>query len=215
MEYTRRESYLNLAQWNMRVLCFALMLCGLKASAQEAPEPIKNLDLLQILAKRIAIQVSSNVTLGNTVFVRVNPKDASWYIESGLYDGFRSERVATADADSATYIAVFSIRDSRIRYEKPRGDNIFGERCVDRRVILSLNVKLERRFEETPVLVQQFDEEFTDTISVAKIDQIENPIVDASKGTLESGGFFSTFLEPIVLLGSIGVAVFLLFHVRS
>lgn len=199
----------------MRALCFAgLISFGLNAKAQDAA-PAKNLDILKILAQRIATQVSFKVAAGNTVFVQVNPKEASWYIESGLYDGFRSEHIGMAGTDSAGYIAAFSLRDSHIRYENPRGDNVFGERLADRRVGLSLDVKLLRRIEQAPVLVQQFDEEFTDTISIAEIDQVENPLVDASKGTLESGGFFSTFLEPIVLLGSIGVAVFLLFHVRS
>ncbi len=191
------------------------MFMTMNTAAQEVSEPKKNLDILQEVAERVALRVSSNIPAHGTVCIQINPKDAAWYIESGLYNGFRRSNVEIATADSAMYLVVFSLRDSHIRYEKPRGDNVFGDRVVDRRIGLGLDVKLEQRSGSGPLLVQRFDEESTDTISAAYIEFVENPLVAASKGTLQSGSFFSSFLEPVLILGSVGIAVFLLFHVRS
>lgn len=203
------------ARYNLRTLCLSLVMMTVYATAQEISEPKKNLDVLQEVAERIAIKVSSNIPAQSTLRLQINPKDAAWYFESGLYHGFQKNNLETTTADSAMYLAVFSFRDSHIRYERPRGDNVFGDRVVDRSVSLRLDAKLERCSDSMPLLVQQFSEELTDTINADQIDDVENPLIAASKGTLQPGGFFSSFLEPVLILGSVGIAVFLLFHVRS
>ena len=58
-------------------------------------------------------------------------------------------------------------------------------------------------------------EQYSDTIEYAALSSIENPGVPMTKGKLPSEGFFSTEFEPLVVLGTIAVAVILLFSVRS
>jgi hypothetical protein len=54
-----------------------------------------------------------------------------------------------------------------------------------------------------------------DTVSASDITSIEHPNVPATHASLPSEGFFSGWAEPLVVVGSIVVAVFLLFTIRS
>jgi len=44
---------------------------------------------------------------------------------------------------------------------------------------------------------------------------LETPGIPATRGALPSPGVFSSLVEPVVLVGSIAVAIVLLFSVRS
>jgi hypothetical protein len=67
----------------------------------------------------------------------------------------------------------------------------------------------------TILLNDNFARSAADIVDVSDIDKLENAGVPATHGVLPSEGFFSTILEPLVAMGAIAVAVYLLFHVRS
>ena len=48
-----------------------------------------------------------------------------------------------------------------------------------------------------------------------EIRELENPNLPVTQGTLPTGGFFSSFAEPLIVLGAVAVAMLLLFSVRS
>ena len=64
-------------------------------------------------------------------------------------------------------------------------------------------------------LNREFREELHDTIRVSAIPSLEDPGVPLTQGALPPEGFFSSLVEPLVMLGAVAVAVYLLFTVRS
>jgi hypothetical protein len=102
-----------------------------------------------------------------------------------------------------------------VSYDDVRRDGFFGEKVVSRTVQVAFSVKVVDRRAGTHLLVQDFSEEATDTIGLSQIQEVENPNISVTRGTLPAEGFFTSLVEPLVVLGSIAVAVYLLFHVRS
>ncbi len=183
------------------------------ASAQERA-PTNNLDVVQRLASDIGRTVSQRLGRTDTVRFRFHPQELAWYVVSGVRTGFSDRGFPTITDGNAETTGEFSLHDLSIRYEEPRGDAVFGERVVDRLVVLSLDVTVIRQG-TTLISNERFSETARDTVRMDDIERIENVLIPASKGAMESDGFFSTILEPVALIGAIGVAVFLLFHVRS
>jgi hypothetical protein len=50
---------------------------------------------------------------------------------------------------------------------------------------------------------------------MSDVESLENSGIPATHGVIPKEGLFSTFLEPLVAIGAMAVAVYLLFHVRS
>ncbi len=186
---------------------------GFIANAQEAL-PRNNLDVVQRLASDIGKRIANRLEGKDTVRLKVYPEESSWYVAAGLKTGLaEAGRVTTAD-DRSEITAEFFLHDLSIRYEEPRGDAVFGERIVDRAVTLSLAATITHGIK--PIITdERFSQSMRDTVRLDDIERLENILIPASKGSMEEDGFFSTILEPVVLIGAIGVAVFLLFHVRS
>jgi hypothetical protein len=55
----------------------------------------------------------------------------------------------------------------------------------------------------------------SDVVEVSLIESLENPSVPQTHGVFPPEGFFAGWAEPLVLLGAVAVAVYLLFTVRS
>jgi hypothetical protein len=62
---------------------------------------------------------------------------------------------------------------------------------------------------------KEFREVMVDTVRMAEIPTLEDPNVPQTQGTRPSEGFFSSLAEPLIMLGAVAVAVYLLFTVRS
>jgi len=56
---------------------------------------------------------------------------------------------------------------------------------------------------------------FTDTVAVSDVGDIEQASIPVTRGVLPAEDFFSGIAEPLVVVGAIAVAIFLLFTVRS
>jgi hypothetical protein len=56
---------------------------------------------------------------------------------------------------------------------------------------------------------------YADTILLSQVESIEQPAIPSTRGTVPPEDFFSGLVEPLVIVGAVAVAIFLLFTVRS
>ncbi|MFN0158842.1 MAG: hypothetical protein ACKVRP_12315 [Bacteroidota bacterium] len=177
--------------------------------------PASNLDVFRSLANRIAMSAIRGLGIQRPVAIRILPAESAWYIDSGIQSAFTEQQWSLTMPDSAEVIAEFGIRGGHTRYENIRRDGFLGEKIADRVVQFNMSLRFVDERTGTNLILSDFTESARDTIPVSSIESVENPSIPMTKGYRESEGVFSTLVEPVVLLGAIGVAVFLLFHVRS
>lgn len=174
-----------------------------------------NLDVVRSLADDIAREVvrSANMEQGARVSISVLPKETAWYIESALANGMKRHAGVTVGDSLPTVVAEFGIASGGVAYSNIRRDGFFGEKFVDRTVALRLTSKLTKA--GTILWSADVEKSATDTVLVDEVPSLESPTIPMTKAALPREGFFSHVAEPLILIGSIAVAVLLLFNVRS
>jgi hypothetical protein len=56
---------------------------------------------------------------------------------------------------------------------------------------------------------------FSDTIALSQVERIEHASLPVTRGRVPPEDFFSGIAEPLIIVGAVAVAIFLLFTVRS
>jgi hypothetical protein len=198
-----------------------ILLCTQAAApvmAQDGKGPVRTtIGVSQMLADTIARRAFSVLPPADSSSVTVTllPAGEAWFLEEALFRAARASGYVPDFSQGARYAAEFGITDLRVELVNPRRPGLFSARVVDRRVMLALWGKIVDRTSGRLLVGETWREQCTDTVCVEDLERLETPGVPATRGVLPSEGLFSSLLEPLILLGAVGVAVFLLFSSRS
>lgn len=196
---------------------FSLLIVASAVFSQEMEKTPTNLEVIRLLAKQIAVEAIKQAQLdthGN-VDLSVFPKETAWYVESSVGEGLQSMGFVVRQDTAAPLAVAFSLNNARIEYSNVRKDGLFGSKLVDRKIEIELTGKFTDRKSGSVVWDSGREQSVVDTIELSELSRVENPTIAITRGTLPREGFFSNLAEPLILLGAIAVAVFLLFNVRS
>ena len=195
----------------------AVAASGFSQEPEEQKSPATNLEIMRSLAQRIVIRTLNDANIGEAAKIRVTvlPKESAWYIESGLAEGIKSANLSLSNDGTAPIALEFGLNAGRVAYSNLRRSGFLGRKLVDRKITLQLTSKVLHLQTGKINLTSEIEESSLDTIDLSDVSSVENPAIPMTKGRLPSEGFFSNFAEPLILIGSIGVAVVLLFNVRS
>ena len=127
----------------------------------------------------------------------------------------QSEGYTVVMAQPAAYFAELGVLDMHVAYDDVRRDGLFGAKIVDREVTLNIGARLVEQRSGMLIVNREFRQSVRDTVEVSEIHQLEDPYVSVTQGNLPAEGFFSSLAEPLIMLGAVAVAVYLLFTVRS
>ena len=190
---------------------------GVASAQDEGGPPRTNLQKFQELAARIGASAGAAIadTDSTTMTIAVLPKETGWCIEEAIARSMLRSRMRRIESPAAAYRAEFGINEMRVAYANMRQDGLFGRRVVDRTISLELFTKVVDQRSGQIVRSTAVREVGRDTVGVTEVERLENPTIPQTKGSLPPEGLFSTFLEPIIVLGTIAVAIVLLFTVRS
>ncbi len=186
--------------------------------ANDAPsEPRRTLVLYQELMRRVAdslctfLPTSPSVTVSYTLL----PPVRYWYLEQPVIDAIRVRSGSVKNSPDADYVADFGITRTFVSYINPRRSWFLGSQSVDRVLQLVVWTKLVEQRSGTVLTAGESVVVFSDTVDVSDIESLETPGVPETRGALPSPGIVSSLVEPVVLIGSLAIAIFLLFSVRS
>ena len=176
-----------------------------------------NLRVYQSLAESLGDSLARMVPAADSsrVNVKIMPPDAAWFLQDAVERPFRAKSIVVAPNDSARYDVEFGAMEMNVKYTNLRRDGIFGPRILDRSVVLVARLRLVDRVPGRPVMTAERRAVFADTIGLSQVEGIEHAYVPATRGTVPPEDFFSGVAEPIVIIGAVAVAIFLLFTVRS
>lgn len=181
--------------------------------AEQAPSTVS---VYQSLACDAITQLCSDLHARDSarVLVAVEPSGTYWFLEEAIARALRECRLQPVP-DSGEWRIECGVKNARVQYTNVRRDGILGARVVDRTTSLVLWLRVSDIQAARYVHDQEWRSQRTDTIYVSDVDRVENPGVAATHAAVPSEGFFSSWLEPLILVGAIGVAIFLLFTTRS
>jgi hypothetical protein len=188
------------------------------AAAQDpASAVLPNLKLYQALAGVIADSVARARPAVDTASVRisVSPGEVRWILEEPVAKAFRNRGWGVVISDSARFLVEFGALAMNVKYENVRRPGIFASRVVDRTVRLGAQVRVADRATGVVLSAEEKSAEHADTVELSMIESLETSWVPATRGTVPAEGFLSGWAEPLIVIGSVAVAIYLLFTVRS
>ena len=185
---------------------------------EEADSSVQtNLKVYQSLGRGIGDSVAQTIARLDSprVAVTVAPAEFRWFLDGPVADAFRVRGWKVVAPDSARYLAEFGALAMHVAYANVRRPGLFSARVVDRTVRMSVSIRLTDKSTGGLLLAAERAGEFADTVELSGIEVLETPWVPATRGTLPPEGFLSGWAEPLIVIGSIAVAIYLLFTVRS
>jgi hypothetical protein len=115
-------------------------------------------------------------------------------------------RPAAIEVEAASY---------RVEYQDAHRSGLLGEKRVQRRVQIEIAMKATRRLTRDIVFSDLIIKNRTDTVRVDAIEFLETPGISSTRGMLPNEPFLDRIVEPLVIVGATGVAIYLLFNVRN
>jgi len=186
--------------------------------AQEPASPVPtNLRVYQMLAQGLADSLAPAVAGEDSprVSVRISPPDFAWFLQDPVERPFRGRRCVIRAGDSARYGVEFGTLAMNVRYANLRTEGLFGSRVMDRTIVLVAQTRIVDRQNSWIITTREQKADFTDTIGLSHLEEIEQPGIPLTRATVPPEGFFSGVAEPLIIVSAVAVAIFLLFTVRS
>lgn len=103
------------------------------------------------------------------------------------------------------------IESAEVNYPKIFRKGLFGDYFLKREISLKGNYSLLINNTKN----DSFNYFFSDTIKYEKVKEFENLSIPFTQGEIPSEPLFSSIIEPIALIGSAALTVFLFFNIRS
>jgi len=115
--------------------------------------------------------------------------------------------VILSDTSNAVQVE-YNIEEAKVSYGEMFRDGLFGSYNIEREILLKGNYSSGHK-------VKTFQLAFSDTLKYDDIRNCENPAYPFTQGEIPAEPFWSSLLEPAVVVGSAAAAIYLFFSVRS
>ncbi len=201
----------------LAVLIAGLGLAGGLHAQDSSSAAATNLRVYQSLASSLADSLATLVPSADSprVSVKTAPADIAWFLQDAVERPFRAKNCVIAGNDSARFGVEFGATGMKVQYSNLRRESMFGARVLDRAVVLQVRLRLVDRVLGTVIVTGERKAGFSDTVALSQVESLEQAAIPSTRGTIPPEDFFSGLVEPLVIVGAVAVAVFLLFTVRS
>ncbi len=198
-------------------LLAGMTLAATQGGVAQEGAPTTNIRAYQLLAARIGDSLNAMIPERDSVRVllSVKPEGSAWLVEGGVARSLQTQGRTVVVAMPASYQADLGVQEMRVVYTNLRTEGLFSGKVVDREVLLSMGARVVDQRSGVVTLNREFRETLVDTVQVSEIPTLEDPNVSVTQGSPPREGFFSSLVEPLIMIGAVAVAVYLLFTVRS
>lgn len=182
------------------------------------PHPLRpNLRIFQEQMRLVADSVFTAIpsTTDTTCRYVVHPAVHAWYLGQPVIEAARARGLTPLESATAQLDVTFGVEQLSVSYENVRRTWLFGEQLVDRCVVMSGSVRVVEPRTGIVLVARSFTSAVRDTVPVVSLESLETPGIPATHAPAPASGVFPSLIEPFVIIGSVAVAVYLLFSVRS
>jgi hypothetical protein len=199
------------------IMLVAAVLLAIQSGVAQGGAPPTNIRAYQLLSARIGDSLNANIATQESirVLLSVKPEGSAWLVEGGIAQALQRQGRIVVVAQPADYEAALGVIEMHVVYENARSEGVFTGKLVDRDLVLNMSAKVVDQRTGVLVLSKELHETMVDTVRESEIPTLEDPNVPLTQGTLPGEGFFSSLVEPLIMLSAVAVAVYLLFTVRS
>jgi hypothetical protein len=174
--------------------------------AQSQTRVMTNLDILEICYNNISKDIIKDISNDNK-FVLLNVvSDSNSFLFEQIFkkELLLSGFMVISQSDSLfSKLNIYS--ETKVRYDK-----IASSKNFTRDVLVSAIVSID-----SDGNTELYKNSCCDTLSINDVDYVNNKKIKVYSEGLNETGFWESLIKPVVILGSFGLLVYLLFTVRS
>jgi hypothetical protein len=199
------------------IVLFAVLLSG-TARQLSASEKKSNSDILyQVCQEAVASSISdAQIPDTSTIVLKIEDGEINRFFAQPLTESFRQRFPSLFTRKTASGIEIsVSIGGVSVVYGQSFSDGFFSARRSERRIDVGLRMTA-MRFEDGKILwATSKGSSFVDTVYVDDIPDLQLSSERIAKGVLPQRPLMEKFIEPFIIVGAAGVAVYLFFTIRS
>ncbi len=202
------------------VLVFMLLLSAPASLSAQDIQPPSNLDQIRKISAGLADKIIADGSFAPQDTVSFNPgtADASEIIGQVFLQAMMTRKLnpTLSRTDSLLRMPALTlgILACTVRYSSSFDGGLFGDAMTERSVLVTLTAR-KSDAGGTVRLSKEYSQELRDTVGTAMIAGLENSSYPFTHGAAPGGRFLDSLLAPLIIIGSLGLAVYLLFSVRS
>ncbi len=180
-----------------------------------------NLEIIQHLTRQATEDVILHAQMrgGDSVFLRCDSTAEAWITTDAVAEALRSH-------DCHVFTSTDSLRDDgylmnvhaagpKLLYDNLFRDGFFGKEYVTRSLSAQIAFSVVRISTKEIVFSSTIEKSARDTVALDDIPQLETRSAKSTQGIAPSETFLDRAIEPLMIIGATGIAVYLLFHIRS
>ncbi len=172
-----------------------------------------NLDIFYNLVDSASLKVANEIPItSDTIFFNLMLVDDFNIFTNRIISVISSVKKNISFTDKSNNKKInFFIESAEVNYPKIFRKGLFGDYFLEREISLKGNYSLLLDYTKN----DSFNYSFNDTIKYEKVKEMENFSIPFTKSEIPSEPLFSSIIEPIALIGSAALTVFLFFNIRS
>ena len=180
-----------------------------------------NLDVMQNLAGLITKDIidSCNISEKDSIAVRFASSNDSWIVQNTALEMFKNYGCTVFTGSDSVSMSGITIQcsgvTSKVQYTDAFTDGLFGTKKMKRSVSVGCSCNAVKTRSDEVLYSQMLMKQSIDTVNVDDIQEIETASVSSTHGELPPESFLDRIVEPFVIIGTTGVAIYLFFHVRG
>jgi hypothetical protein len=180
-----------------------------------------NLTVYQCLVDSVTVELAHTVVFNNTaipVVVSLKGNGEKWFIQESVGSalrrlGYKTYFDSTAIQDKAIRLEVMPVL--LLKYGSPSKGWIFGESKVERIVTVTFVYQIFDNQSREVLASGNLSRQANDVVPKGSIPSLENNAIPSTKAVAPEDNFLDRIIEPVVIIGAAGTAIYLFFHVRS
>ncbi len=156
---------------------------------------------------------------GDSLELRTDSANDGWIAESAVTDTLRNRgyRVFIRPPASARFAHLLKLRvlNLAVHYTDLEQGGLFGSKSVMRTIEAEFEYSLQDTRTGEVLDSGTPSMKMTDRVQVDALSTLESPSIPRTQSVVPPDSFLDRAVEPFLILGAAGVAVYLLFHIRS
>lgn len=180
-----------------------------------------NLELFQALSQKILSDstILSQLNPALPVFLNLKNVQDAWILAQPITStlvkkGYEILVDSMQELQTFQQVTILPTK-MNIAYGKIHRRGMFGTRKTSRICTLTLSIEITQQTLNRVILSDSFTVMATDTVSVDMIPSLENSSISCTQAVLTDESFFDRVIEPLIIVGTTGVAILLFFTIRS
>jgi hypothetical protein len=199
-----------------------MLLCGGTAAQMSAQQiPKSNVTVLQELTRAIVTDsiLLSALPSGVPLVLKIPQTQDSWIVRQSAIEVFTDhgyQVYSDSIIGEGDYTAVNLVPTQLlVVYGETFQHGLFTTRYTQRQCSVNINIEIMHQPSNKVLLSKSFQQTFADTIPLSLIPTVEHNNIASTKGTSIGGSFVDRIAEPLVIIGTVGIAIVLFFVVRN